>query len=1207
MWQKEKKDNSIVGLALLLTLATTPMAATLVESDSALAQSTEVPTFPLPQTVSSGTTVRIDGSSTMSTINQTLKQRFEQQFSGTTVEVAANGQYTALQALQEGKIDIAAIGRGLTPEEKAQGLEQVRLRREKIAIIVSEDNPFKGNLTNRQFARIFRGEITDWSQVGGTAGKIRVIDRPPTSDIRDSFRSYPAFENVKFATGSTATQLIEDSTAEVVKQLGKDGIGYVLASQISKLEGVRVLKIHQTLPDNPKYPFSQPLVYIYKKNPSPAVASFLGFATNSPGQQAMEEARSAEAEAIATAVKGGESQIATDSNATASPNASVSPFLSSESDATTSQANTASDNSTLAAPAGNNQTAQSQKVGWLVFFFAILAACGSLLWLLRRKRPPQKGETKAAPESDPTLPSPETASPEIPNIGATTQTTSDLTPEVNNTLPSQNLAANLTPTVAASIGSGAAALATGGTLVSKWSEKNPETVATDETKNVQPAVSELNSPSQMRSPFDDANGVDLEAPVAVVKTSYPPLSEINQASSNVQPGVQETTQITSEQLSDKSSATPLSDVAQMKAPTAEMATSDLLTMDFWADIAQEQTPTVQQPNTPQIASKPEDSLREETTEIPKQRSVSAVESDAEMPVADVIAFASEQLDATEIQTPQARTIHEEDTIFQPPNIELPPVVEVTDSTSAQQDATEIQPPQVRTVHEEDTIFQPPNIELPPVVEVTDSTSAQQDATEIQPPQVRTVHEEDTIFQPPNIELPPVVEVTDSTSAQQDATEIQPPQVRTVHEEDTIFQPPNIELPPVVEVTDSTSAQQDATEISPPQAPSIHETNTAPQLPDLEVLPVDEVTDFASHEQQDVTEISPPQTPSIPETDTVSERSPTVSEEALDLEAPVTVVNTSYPPLPDVWEDTTPEPAPTAQQHDIPAVIYDAGTAPELPEISEDLLDMVADAAEPTVNITEVDNTANISQPSEQLTPPADSVTIGSWADIYGIGENNNSNHLQAHNVDEAASIASTAAVESKDVNAENSIVLLPRTPKWAYVYWKVSDAAKKALRQQGGSQFALRMYDVTDIDLSYQTPVLVQQYECEETTNDRYVAIPAGDRNYMAEIGYTTEDSHWLLIARSEIARVFNRPDKDFWFVADAELIIHGATEPGSTVTVGNHSIKLKPDGTFHLRIPFTENLINYVMTAIAADSKQAKTIRMHFSQDTPEKDSNSQ
>ncbi|MCX7594718.1 MAG: substrate-binding domain-containing protein, partial [Fischerella sp.] len=884
MWQKEKKDNSVVGLALLLTLATTPMTATLVESDLALAQSTDVPTFPLPQTVSSGTIVRIDGSSTMSTINQTLKQRFEQQFSGTRVEVAANGQYTALQALQEGRIDIAAIGRGLTPEEKAQGLEQVRLRREKIAIIVSADNPFKGNLTNRQFARIFRGEITDWSQVGGTAGKIRVIDRPPTSDIRDSFRSYPAFENVKFATGSTATQLIEDSTAEVVKQLGKDGIGYVLASQISKLEGVRVLKIHQTLPDNPKYPFSQPLVYVYKKNPSPAVASFLGFATNPPGQQAIEEARTAEAEAIAAAVKGEESQTVTDSNATTSPNVGVSPFLSA------SQANTSSDNSSLAAPASNNQTAQSQKVGWLVFFFAILAACGSLLWLLQRKRPPQKGETKTAPESKPTIPSPETASQQISNFSATTET-SNLTPEpdLNNTLPGQNLAANLTPTVAASIGNSAAALATESTLVSKWSEKNPETLATDETKNVQPAVSELHSPSQARSLFDDANGVDLEAPVTVVKTSYPPLSEVHQASSNVQLGVQENTQITGDRLSDKNSATPLSDVVQMKAPTDEIATDDdLLTIDFWADITQEQTPTLQQSNTPQIASKPEDSLREETTEIPEKSSVSAGEPDAEIPVADFIAFASEQ---------------------------------------------------------------------------------------------------------------------------QDATEISPPRGRSIHEEDTIFQPPNVELPPVAQVDDSSPAPQDATEISPP---SISEIDTAPQLPDLELLTVAEVNDFASDEQQDTTGISPPQTPPILETDIVSEQSPIVSEEALDLEAPVTVVNTSYPPLPDVWEDTTTEPAPTAQQHDIPSVIYDVATAPELPEIPEDLLEMVADAAEPTVNITEANHTATISHSSEQLTSPADSVTIESCAETCGIAENHKSNHLQTNNnVDETASIESTAAVESK--------------------------------------------------------------------------------------------------------------------------------------------------------------------------------------------------
>ncbi len=283
MWQQEKKDTSIVRLALWVALATTPIAASLVVSTPMLAQSTpEASSFPLPQTVQNGSTVRIDGSSSLGAINQSLKESFEKQFSGTKVEIATNGTDTALKDLLDGKIDIVAMGRGLTPAEKAQGLEQVRLYREKIAIVVGADNPFKQSLTSRQFARIFRGQITNWSQLGGPSGKIRLIDRPNTSETRDTFRAYLAFKNAEFATGSNATQLTEDNTAEIIKQLGKDGISYVLANQVSKLEGVRVLQLHQALPDDAKYPFSQPLVYAYKKNPSLTTVDFLGFALASP-------------------------------------------------------------------------------------------------------------------------------------------------------------------------------------------------------------------------------------------------------------------------------------------------------------------------------------------------------------------------------------------------------------------------------------------------------------------------------------------------------------------------------------------------------------------------------------------------------------------------------------------------------------------------------------------------------------------------------------------------------------------------------------------------------------------------------------------------------------------------------------------------------------------------------------------------------------
>ncbi|NJO30301.1 MAG: DUF4912 domain-containing protein [Richelia sp. SL_2_1] len=186
------------------------------------------------------------------------------------------------------------------------------------------------------------------------------------------------------------------------------------------------------------------------------------------------------------------------------------------------------------------------------------------------------------------------------------------------------------------------------------------------------------------------------------------------------------------------------------------------------------------------------------------------------------------------------------------------------------------------------------------------------------------------------------------------------------------------------------------------------------------------------------------------------------------------------------------------------------------------------------------------------------------------------------------------------VPGESNILLASRTPKWAYASWNISADSREAMQHLGATQLVLRLYDVTNVDLSYQDAKLVQQYECETTVSHRYVAIPNTDRDYIAEIGYLTTDKEWSLISRSPIVRVFSRPHKDFWFEADAELIIHGATEPGSTVTIEGENIKVKQDGTFHLRVPFTESTINYLITAVAPNSEEAKTIHMQFSQKEP-------
>ncbi|MBD2089118.1 DUF4912 domain-containing protein [Microcoleus sp. FACHB-1515] len=351
------------SLAVLLALTIAPAASFPIRP--AIAQSAQT-TFSLPSTVAEGTTVRVDGSSSMAKINEALKEQFEAQYSGTTVNINTGGTSAALQSLLAGDIDVAAIGRPLTEAEKAQGLVAVPVTRNKIAMIVGPNNPFAGSLTIDQFARMFRGEITNWAQVGGTAGPIRFVDRPETSDTRQAFRNYPVFQNAPFQTGATAITASEDSTDAVIAALGNDGISYAIVDQVTGRSDVKIVRMHDTLPTDPRYPFSQPLLYVYKgPTPNPAAQAFLGYATNPNNRQAVEAARQANAAVIA-------SPAAPEAvSPTASPAAAAAPTAAASPEPTT----------IAAAP-----TADADPVGrgaWWLGWLAIPLVGGLLWWLLK--------------------------------------------------------------------------------------------------------------------------------------------------------------------------------------------------------------------------------------------------------------------------------------------------------------------------------------------------------------------------------------------------------------------------------------------------------------------------------------------------------------------------------------------------------------------------------------------------------------------------------------------------------------------------------------------------------------------------------------------------------------------------------------------------------------------------------------------------------
>jgi hypothetical protein len=80
---------------------------------------------------------------------------------------------------------------------------------------------------------------------------------------------------------------------------------------------------------------------------------------------------------------------------------------------------------------------------------------------------------------------------------------------------------------------------------------------------------------------------------------------------------------------------------------------------------------------------------------------------------------------------------------------------------------------------------------------------------------------------------------------------------------------------------------------------------------------------------------------------------------------------------------------------------------------------------------------------------------------------------------------------------------------------------------------------------------------------------------------------------------------RQFWLVADAELIVYGATEPDATVTIGGRQIKLNPDGTFRFQMSFQDGLIDYPIVGVAADGEQTRSIHMKFERETPSRNTN--
>ncbi|MCB1236911.1 MAG: phosphate ABC transporter substrate-binding protein [Verrucomicrobiae bacterium] len=214
-------------------------------------------------------------------------EAYKQAGNAVTFEIAAEGSSTAFTNLLAGTADIGMSSRDIKSSEKdeftAKGMEirEWIAGYDMIGVIVNEKNTVK-ELTLEQVEKIFTGEITDWSEVGGAAGEISVYTRNTSSG---TYKSFQEMAMNKRDYGANTQKMAGNE--QIASEVGKNanGIGYVGLAYV-KADGIVPVKVDgvELDPKNSKtYPIARTLFfYSIKGKLSAAAEKFLVWATSDP-------------------------------------------------------------------------------------------------------------------------------------------------------------------------------------------------------------------------------------------------------------------------------------------------------------------------------------------------------------------------------------------------------------------------------------------------------------------------------------------------------------------------------------------------------------------------------------------------------------------------------------------------------------------------------------------------------------------------------------------------------------------------------------------------------------------------------------------------------------------------------------------------------------------------------------------------------------
>jgi phosphate transport system substrate-binding protein len=216
-------------------------------------------------------TLVVTGSSTVYPLMTDIVGRFEGLNPGVSIDVRSVGSGQGIADLRGGVADIAMVARQLADNER--DLFSFPLCRDGAAIVVHGSNPLKG-LSSRQFAQLLTGKITDWKQLGGRAGAIKLAWRTEHQAIPElvlqrlklepgQVRSHATFFENADAIGFVAN----DRNAITVVALGVAELSVKSGLAIKLLAYGGIPASTRTVRDR-TYLLSRPLILVTRETPT---------------------------------------------------------------------------------------------------------------------------------------------------------------------------------------------------------------------------------------------------------------------------------------------------------------------------------------------------------------------------------------------------------------------------------------------------------------------------------------------------------------------------------------------------------------------------------------------------------------------------------------------------------------------------------------------------------------------------------------------------------------------------------------------------------------------------------------------------------------------------------------------------------------------------------------------------------------------------